>query len=362
MAIYTIDQTLQVNDYYANVIKAVAYDRPLQATLKRGPVPENWEQKIEVEGKVKTFNMAAPEGGDFNEAGLTGRKNAMMTCQLQKFRSQRGYSVTRETSMLPGYTQKKGEKELARQQRMDAEELTLSIERALGSNQEAVERGTGATVPYTRGILNWLKKGGAHQVHPIPDVVKPGCGISGDISSASVFSEDIFKAELVKAALEQGDSRLALVGYCGLQLKLIMSNWLGRATTVSGMDNIIRRTEPKAKSIELICDEFTWDGVTARTLVDNHLNCTIGNVGAEIVQGTKSFYTGAFIRPEFWTIDTLEPLTAYDLEDKGAGPRGYHEAILRLACRNPLGQFAVIDTTVDASSSSSSSSSGEANA
>lgn len=357
MAVMTIDQTLQVQDYYSKVIRAKSYDHPIQSTLKRGSTPKNWEEKIEVEGATKSFNLAAPEGGDFDESKLAKRTNPMVMCQLQKFRSQRGYFVTRETKMLPGYTQAMGEKELARQQRRDAEELVLSIERALGSAHEAVERGSGAdTVPYTRGMLSWLKKGGAHDVQPIPDIIKPGCGIEGDITDATVFSENIFKNELVKAGIEQGDSRLALVGYCGLQLKILMSSWLGRATTVQGLDNILRRNEPKSKAIELICDEFTWDGVTARTLVCNHLGCTIGNSGAEVKQGAASFYTGAFIRPEFWSIDTLEPLTAYDLEDKGGGPRGYHEAILRLACRNPLGQFAVISTAADESSSSSSAS------
>ena len=35
-AIYTVDQTLQVNDYYAKVIKIKAHKNVIQSILKRG--------------------------------------------------------------------------------------------------------------------------------------------------------------------------------------------------------------------------------------------------------------------------------------------------------------------------------------
>ena len=343
-ALYTVDQTLQPNDYYAKVIKAMSYKRPLQAIIKRGPTPEQWAQQIEVEGGTESFEIAAPEGGDFDEEGLVARTNLMLEVQLQKFRSKRGYFVTRETRMLPGYTEKKGEKALARSQRRDAEEVTLSIERALGSNQEAVVRGKSQTaIPKTRGLLSWLDTA-VHAVQAIPTELMPTAGLSGN--SMAAFTEEAFKAELVKAALETGDGDIVLTGLVGLKMKQHMSNWLGKAETVAGVDTILRRTEPKSRKIEFICDEFSYDGATVRTVVDNHLNCEAemseGQATGKIIPSAATFYTGAFIRPEFWTIDTLEALTNYDLEDRGGGPRGYHEAILRLACRNPLGQFKVV--------------------
>lgn len=374
-ALYTVDQTLQPKDYYSQVIKAVAFKNPLQALLKRGPKPEQWTQEVEVEGATKAFNLAAPEGGDFDETGLTARTNLSLTLQLQKFRSKRGYFVTRETKLLPGYTEKKGEKQLARQQRRDAEELMLSIERTLSSAQEAASRGTATdAVAKTRGLLSWLAKftvapdataeqkaaaaAALHSVQTIAPDLLPTAGIVGDITSNAVFTEELFKAQLIIAARQSGDGVLQLTGLVGLNLKQIMSNWLGHAETISGMDTILRRNETKSRKIETICDEFAYDGVSVRTIVDNHLGCTMGSVGSELVAGDAQFYTGAFIRPEFWSIDTLAPLENYDLEDKGAGPRGYHEAIMRLACRNPLSQFAVIhDPSADDSSSSESSSS-----
>jgi Rieske Fe-S protein len=188
----------------------------------------------------------------------------------------------------------------------------------------------------------WLQPNIAHDVHEIPAALRPGVGLTGDMTSNSVFNETVFVDLLTRAALEQGDEHLMLTGFVGQRLKMAMSQWLGKATTVTGLNNVLMRTEPKAKKIELICDEFAYDGVSVRTLVCNHLGCDMPSNGAAITRTDKQFYSGAFVRPEFWSIDTLMPMRTRRLENKGGGERGFHEAILRLACRNPLGQFAVV--------------------
>ena len=353
-AIYTVDQTLQVNDYYSKVIRAKRYKNVIQAILKRGEKPKQWKQEIEVEGETIAQNMAAPEGSDFNEANLAKRVNGYIEVQLEKFRTIKGFFITDETKELPGYTEQQGEKQLARQQRRDAEELAYSIDCILGSLQEAVARGTSTdTVAKTRGMMCWLAKLGTYSdaaatsLHAVQTIAKelcPTAGIDADVTSSSYFSEDKFKDELVKAALEAGDEHLQITGLVGLKLKLLMSQWLGHAKTVSGMDTVIRRTEPKTRKLELICDEFSYDGVSVRTILCNHLGCTIGDAGSNVTIGDAQYLSGAFIRPEFWTIDTLVPMRTRRLENKGGGDRGFHEAILRLACRNPLGQFRVLHT------------------
>lgn len=341
-AIYTTDAVLQIKDYYSKVIRAKKYDHVIQMLLKRGETPEQWKQEIEVEGATTAYSLGAAEGGDFNEAGLAKRVNAYLEVQLEKFRTIRGFMVTDESKLLPGYTEKKGEKALARQIRRDAEELVRSIELTLGSNQEAAARGTGTTdVAKTRGMMSWLSKT-THSVQPIPAEFMPTCGITGDVTTAAVLTEAIFKAELLKAALESGDGHLQLTGLVGLNLKALMSNWLGKAETVTGMDTVLRRDLTKPRKIELICDEFAYDSVSVRTLTCNHINATISATqGDAVTIGPAQLYSGAFIRPEFWSIDTLQPLTVRNLENKGGGERGFHEAILRLACRNPLSQFGI---------------------
>lgn len=335
---YTIDQKLKVNDYYDKVIMAFRRENKLQAILRRGPTPIDWMQEVEVEGDVPAYELSAPEGGDFDETGLAKRTNLVVQIQAQKFRSKRGYIVTREAKLLPGYTEKKGEAAFARAKRKDAQEVARSIEFALGSAQEAVARGSSdATVPKTRGIMSWLSTS-THSVQPIPSAIMPTIGIS---TKAALLTEAELKRALAAAAKQAGDGELQLTMLCGIDLKMAMSEFLGKATAVQGMDNLIMRTDPKNRKKELICDEFAYDGVSLKAIVCNTLAATLPGDGSAISQGAASFQSGVVIRPEFWSIDTLESLTAFDLEDKGAGPRGYHEAILRLACRNPVGQFAI---------------------
>ena len=354
-SIYTVDQTLRVNDYYAKVVRAKAFKNIIQTLIKRGPAPKEWKQQIEVEDETLAFSLGAPEGDDFDETTLAKRTNGYLEVGLEYFRSKRGYKVTDLTKLLPGYTEQHGEAQLARQIRRDAEELAYSIECTLGSFQEAVDRGTDTdAVSKFRGLMCWLQKNTAHEVHPIPEKFRPQCGLTVDVTSAAAFSETIFKQQLINAALESGDGDLQLTMLAGLKLKELMSRWLGKAETVNGMDTVLRRNEPKSRKIELICDEFSYDGVSLRSLVCNHLGCTIGAAGNQVRCGEKQWYSGAVIRPENWTIDTLLPLRRRTLENKGGGERGYHEACLRLACRNPLSQFSVVHTGADSSSSSSS--------
>lgn len=338
-AFYTVDHALKIDDYYDKVIKAFRRNMKIQAILRRGPTPVGWMQEVEVEGDTPAYELGAVEGGDFDETGLAKRTNLVMQIQAQKFRSKRGYLVTRETKLLPGYTEKKGEAALARAIRKDAEEVARSIEFALGSAQEAVARGTSdSTVAKTRGMMSWLSTS-THSVQPIPSAIMPTIGIS---TKAALLTEAELKRALTAAAKQAGDGELQLTMLCGIDLKQAMSNFLGKAETVNGFTNLIQRTEPKSRKIELICDEFTYDGVTLKSLVCNTLNATLPNDNSAITQGAECFQSGVVIRPEFWSIDTLESLTAFDLPDRGGGPRGYHEAILRLACRNPVGQFAIV--------------------
>ncbi len=344
-ALFTVEKNLRVKDYYNGVVKAYANKCPLQALLKRGAKPTDWAQEVEVEGNVVPGQLAVAEGGDVT-SGFDSYGTMVLAHELQKWRTA-GWQVTPESELMPSHNELRGEKSVARQMRKDAEKLVVSIENAISSEQEAVLRGTSSsTVPKTRGLMSWLatldgSKNTAALLHPvqtIPDKLIPSAGIVGDTTSAEVFSENIFKAELIKAALECGDSDLTLVGLCGLKLKSLMSEWMGKATNVNGITNLVNANrDVDRKSIGFIVDEFVYDGVRVKTMVDNHL---LADTSTNIC-GTASQLSGAFIRPELWSIDCLQPVVNKDCVDNGGGKRGFHWTVLRLACHNPLGQMRV---------------------
>ena len=362
MALYTMNKVLRKPDYFDAVIKSVTQKTPLLTILKRGQKPVDWSQEVEVEPEIGSYDIAAAEGGQFDRTGLTARTNMVLKHQLQKFRSKRGWSVTVEAQEMPSHTEAKGEKSIAREQRKDSQEVVLSMEHAFSSLQEAVERGSGNdTIAKTRGLMCWLKPlltdtddaaALLHPVQTIPRALCPKFGFTGNVTDPSAFNEDVFSEMLENMALQQGDETLQLTMLAGLKLKRIMSRWLGKVAPVTGVDtNLIRTQSADSKKKSLICDIFEYDGVTVRVITDNHL-CASADASTKKYSVTNGKFCGALIRPEFWAVSTLIPLRNVDLPKEGDEVAGYHMAVQRLECRNPLAQGAIFHE-VDSSSSSS---------
>lgn len=346
--LYTVQKNLVKPDYMDGVIRLTSHKTPLLTLLKRGKKPVGWAQEVELEGDVTPADLAAPEGADFDESGFEAESTLTMKHQLQMFKSKKGFKVTEESEELPSHNEKGSKAALARQIRIDAERTLLSVEHALGSEQEAVERGTGTSVvPRTRGIASWLKpitthtSAGAsalHAVQTIPWQACPRYGFTGDVKDAALFNQDVVAEIIRNSALQAGDDDINLLFLCGLSLKALLSEWSYKVTKVEGVETTIRNNRNlKDKSISFMCDTFEFDGGVFRTVTDNHL---FANTTTMLCDET-SRYSGVAIKPENWSIDTLVPLKKHMLENKGGGPRGFHKTTLRLGCKNPTGQFMV---------------------
>ena len=346
--LYTVQKNLVKPDYMDGVIRLTSHKTPLLTLLKRGKKPVGWAQEVELEGDVTPQDLAAPEGADFDESGFEAEGTLTMKHQLQMFKSKKGFKVTEESEELPSHNEKGSNAALARQIRIDAERTLLSVEHTLGSEQEAVERGTGTSVvPRTRGIASWLKpltthtSAGAsalHAVQTIPWQACPRYGFTGDVKDAALFNQDVVAEIIRNSALQAGDDDINLLFLCGLSLKGLLSEWSYKVTKVEGVETTIRNNRNlKDKSISFMCDTFEFDGGVFRTVTDNHL---FANTTTMLCDET-SRYSGVAIKPENWSIDTLVPLKKHMLENKGGGPRGFHKTTLRLGCKNPTGQFMV---------------------
>ena len=346
--LYTVQKNLTKPDYMDGIIQLTKHKTPLLTLLKRGKKPVNWAQEVELEGEITPADLAAKEGADFDESGFEAEGTLVMKHQLQMFKSKKGFKVTEESEELPSHNEKGTNAALARQIRIDGERTLLSVEHALGSEQEAVERGTGVDViPRTRGIASWLKplstlsSAGAaalHAVQTIPWQACPRYGFTGDVKDSSKFNQDVIAEIIRNSALQAGDDDINLLFLCGLSLKALLSEWSYKVTKVEGVETTIRNNRNlKDRSISFMCDSFEFDGGVFRTVTDNHLFAD----PSTMLCGDASRLSGVAIKPENWTIDTLVPLKKHMLENKGGGPRGFHKTTLRLGCKNPTGQFAV---------------------
>ena len=347
MAYYTVDRELVDPDFHDGVVKSFMDDLPLQTVIGRIKAPIDITQDVEVEALPSVYNPKVAEGVDYNKANADKKINAVMTEVIEQFRS-KGWKVTRLRKKIKGHNEQKGGT-AAKKRAADARDLAINIERALSSDQEAATYAATSGEPVTRGLMNWLRKwahtdgntdaqdaAAIHATYPIAKYLHPVAGYEGNVQS---LTEAIFKAELQKAKIQVGGSNLRLVGLVGTYLKGQMSEWLAKATTVQGAENTLRALrKADEKKIQLIVDDFVYDGVTLHVLCDDNLLADTTTLAMQ----DASYWSGAFIRPELWGVSTLEPITHYDIEDEGGGPGGYHDASLRLTCLNPMGQLRVV--------------------
>lgn len=356
MAYFTVDRELVDPDFHDGVVRSFQDDLPLQTIVGRIKAPIDITQDVEVEALPQVYDPSVAEGASYDPSGALKKLNPVMTEVIEQFRS-KGWRVSRLRQKLPGHNEKKGQT-AANKRAADARDLAINIERVLSSDQEAATYAATSGKPLTRGLMNWLRKysgdptsagtyesvaaavaaarAAVHAVYPLEGFLHPVAGFEGDTAN---LTEAVFKAELQKAKIQVGGSNLKLVGLVGTYLKGIMSEWLAKATTTQGVDNTLRATRSAdTKKIQLIVDDFVYDGVTLHVLCDDNLLADTTTFAMQ----DASYRSGAFIRPEMWGVATLEPITHYEIEDDGAGPGGYHDASLRLTCLNPMGQLRVV--------------------
>lgn len=341
MAYFTVDRELVDPDYYDGVVASRQEDLTFQTLVGRiKGEPTDWEQKVQVKAFPSAYNAATAEGTDFDKSGIVNKIDKTLAHTMEYFRS-KGFRVTKHREMLPGHNDRKG-MTFAQKQLLDAQDLGLSIEIASLADIEAVEYGT-TKKPIMRGAFDWLKpKGnettaaGVHSVYPIPLELVPTAGYDGNVTN---LTEALFKAELIKAKKQRGTGSLALVGVVGIDLKGIMSGWLAAATNINS-GNIQRQQPASDKTLQLICDDFIFDGVRCHVMNNDHVNNDVSN-DASWVPNDASYLSGIFIDPTMWGFSTLQSMEKCNLVDEGAGPGGYHETTLRLTCLNPMGQFRV---------------------
>jgi len=395
MAYFTVDRELVDPDYHDGVVASRVEDLQFQNIVGRiKGEPTDWEQKIQVKAFPKAFNAAVAEGVDFTRSGVKEYADYKLGHVMEIFRSE-GYRVTRHRERMPGHNDRVGMTR-ATKQALDAQNLMLSVEVAALSNQEAVAYGSDKK-PIMRGACCWLKpKGsettpeGVHAVYPIPLDLVPVAGFEGNV--ASNLSESAFRAECIKAKKQRGTGNISLVGMAGIDLKAKMSGYLAAASNIN--TGTLNRVQPTDKKVlQLICDDFVFDGVRVHVINDDHVANQITEVpfgstftAFDATSGTytvgeyvkydgkyyrchtavstagawtgdtnwtlceapwaanaRSYLSGIFIDPTMWGFATLDPCKHYNIVDEGGGPGGWHETTLRLTCLNPMGQFRVLD-------------------
>ena len=134
---------------------------------------------------------------------------------------------------------------------------------------------------------------------------------------------------------------MTLFGHVGLNLKQQMSLYGIKVEKSDAVEDKRETVVQTGRKLSLMVDIFEYDGATVRTAWMPRLFCDHETAGMPATKYTNC--SGLFLDMTMWDLAFAERVHNVDCSqlDTGAGPRGYHEAELRLRCKNPMGQFVV---------------------
>lgn len=205
----------------------------------------------------------------------------------------------------------------------------------LSTQDLAVE--TGASQPYqTRGALAWLVAA-LQSFKPVDSKYMPssGCVFTGNLSD---LTPRAFEAMLETASVDRLGA-VDLTGYCGIKVKSRMSEWPQKAIGLDTGEAALSRYNMEMKDKRLIncVDRFEFDAGKVETI-------PVWDLACDPVTGEDTAYTARsamFVEPSMWEKRFLQPIESVVEPPKSGGPRGYHDAVVSLSCKNGAGQLAV---------------------
>lgn len=325
--IYEADQVLKVAEVGDTIFIAQSDKVPFSRLLKRGPKPENMLSSWPVQVYPDRKFAGTLDGSDIASFNHTNRE--MIEAYNMWMRTE-GWMVSRLANLTRTWGVKG--KEEAKQAKDDGLILGQMIEKQLLSNDEmAVEAGA---VPYrSRGAFKWLSVT-AQTVKPVPTNYRPAAACAY-ASTLALFEAAIMEA-MLEAAATQKKEAVDLTGYVGIKLKSKMSGWAQRHVEDVNTAQALTRYNLDAEDKKLlrVVDFFEFDAGTVKVFPSWYLLHTAED-GTATVNSTRS---GLFLDMDMWELCFMDPPAAWKEPAKSGGPRGYHDAVYGLRCKNPTGQ------------------------
>lgn len=330
-ALYTVDKPMQPVDYHSRVIDSVNVETPFLSLLPNGPTPKAWKDEWGVKKFPVPKNPAAFEGMDKTSGwGSTVPYTLNGICEIME---SEGWHITEESELLKaGYEQSLSP--ASEQQAADAINFSQSIERILLSAQEAQDHAQD-TKRLTRAVFSWLSSS-AHTFQDVPVALRP-TSAQCFTAALSTLDEAGFMT-MLKAAYKQKKGKVNLMGYTGIDLKSKMSLFNYKVDITTAIADT-RRVAVEKDRIALMVDTFAYDAGTVRTVVMNNLLADYTD--SSLPDTSHSHESGAFLDLAMWRISWLMRINHRYNTNEGGGKRGYHKAIARLECLNPMGQLSI---------------------
>lgn len=329
--LYENDLVMKMPGYFKGVFNAVNQKADFLGVIRHVPAVKNKLAEWGVRIPNRRGDPTGQEGSD-KTTGFGKRTPRKLSCYGQRVESE-GWMIT-DLAENTDTADVKGVAQAADQQAQDGVEGLLAVQDMCLSMQEtATSVDADDTMDRTRGVYRWLDSS-AQAVLPVHADVRPTSAMRYT-STLAAFTEAAFKT-MLQAASEQIDNDVDLVGYVGSALADQMALWsilVPTTTNIANASQVISKVSDM--SIERKVTFFRFMGMQAKNIVQRRMLCDLSSANAKTAYSTRS---GAWINPEQWELDWIEPWHHVPLLDQGGGPRGFHKGWIRLRCKCPMGQ------------------------
>lgn len=297
-------------------------ETPKLSSLSKGPTIKSMTVEFQADDLDAPDWSGVLEGRDIDSFVDQGDGRVMLESKHQKF--DQTWMVSREQTLI-STAGVPNEKAYAKAKCL--KQLKLSIEGAIGADQEANVQ-SGSTPYRMRGLVKWTTADNAN----IPAAVRTP---SASVGTTSGLTEATFNA-VIQSAYQECGKRRTLKLFAGPTLKQAVSNFhRTEGSTTAKAYTVNQNADSKKVTLSVNVYDSDWGEI--------HM---IPDLWIERTNGSKTLTTaskaaGLLIDPSLVSVGFLENPTMRELEDAGAGPRGYAEAICTVICKNPkgLGRF-----------------------
>jgi len=329
---YERDMSMKIAELGDSIFIAESEKTPMSRLLPRGDKPKQMLSEWPCQKYPRRKFKGTMDGSDMTTFTHTEREK--LSAYGMWLRTE-GWMVSR----LAQLTRTAGVKnEQAKQAADDALILAQMTERQLQSDMET-QAEAGAAEYQSRGMFQWLLST-AQAVLPVPENFRPAAachytGALADYKPANCETQ-------LEAMYTAKHGPVDLVLHAGIKLKSRMSSWPQRNPEVDANDaGVYFNVDASEKRLMQIVDFFDFDAGKVKAIPNAFLLC-------DETTGEDTAYTprsGLFIDLTMWELCFLDAPASYIEPPKSGGPRGYHDEVYILRCKNPLGQGYVKSAT-----------------
>lgn len=281
-----------------------AANYPLQMLCGRGPKAKSTLVEWTVDIYADPDDSGVPEGEDVTGFEDAFASVARLQGRVQHFR--RSWRVSKEQQL----SESAGPQDKARAKVKKMIELKRDIEKAIASSNDAVAQGAGIAAKM-RGLDKWIS-------------TTPGSDVAADYvtPSASIITSltEITLNDVLRSIHEQNGEVNYLTAVNGSRVQQEIAEFQRTDNNASETVYHVHQAA-ESKKVTLSVKIYESDFGFVKMALAN----------PKCQSNLKSF----LLNPNYVELRYLDEAKGYELEDQGGGPRGYTEAFLTLAVRDP---------------------------